>query len=230
MADTAAAITKKEAVRQALTALGKDAKLPALQGFIKEKFKYELSTNHIAAARADVLKRTGKAKPAAPRPAAAASPKGGTAKANGLTKLDAVKKVLADLGMDTRPLQIRDELKKRYKIEISLDVASGYKKKLVKEARLAGGKPATPPAAAPRPAPQKSAARKAPTAPKPSKSPAPKAATPAKADGSSITLADIKAVKGLVKQVGAGQVQNLVAMVGRIGAGQLGTLIELLSR
>ena len=61
-------------------------------------------------------------------------PKGGKAKGE-MTKWDAVKKTLADLGWDIMPVAIKDHLKKEYGIEITAHVASNYKKKLKRMAR-----------------------------------------------------------------------------------------------
>jgi hypothetical protein len=53
----AGGITKIEAVRQALAALGKDAGLAQLQGHIRDRLGVEMTTNHISDARGKILKR-----------------------------------------------------------------------------------------------------------------------------------------------------------------------------
>ena len=103
-----------------------------------------------------------------------AGQKNGTTSAP-LTKMEAVKQTLQELGRTTMPVAIKDHLKKRYNIEISADVANNYKKKLLKQAKAA----ATPQAATPA---ARRGSRRIPATPPVQKASAPpkKAASPAK--------------------------------------------------
>jgi hypothetical protein len=77
----AAGMTKAAAIQQAVVALGKDAKPLQLKAYIKDHLALDISTNHISAAKTDIIRKmTGAAKPApvkatakttpAPKPAA----------------------------------------------------------------------------------------------------------------------------------------------------------------
>src|SRR5580693_4223968 len=79
---------------------------------------------------------------------------GSADKKDGMTKWDAVKKTLDDLGWDTMPLAIKDHLKKEHGIEITAHVASNYKKKLKRMAREAVGTQAAASAKKPAAVPQ----------------------------------------------------------------------------
>jgi hypothetical protein len=135
------------------------------------------------------------------RPAQGQPLPGGTAKSDGMTKMEGVRRALAELGKDAKPLRIRDHLKQRFNIDISPDVVSTYKKELARRAAKAKGtakpkgKPAAPEAAA--------GAKPLPTA-------APKAQA-----GKGISLGDIQAVKALVGRVGAEQLRSLVDLLAR---------------
>ena len=109
-------ITKQEAVRRALAHFGKDGKPAQMQGWIKEQFGIEMSTDHISTAKGIILRKAGgkakksAAKKAAPKPQvqpAAAStsppkPTGGKAGGIALEDILAVKELVGRLG--ARPL------------------------------------------------------------------------------------------------------------------------------
>jgi len=65
----AESVSKVDAVGQALTELGKDASRDQIRGFVKERFGYEMSLDHISNCKADLRKRAAKNKKAG-RPAA----------------------------------------------------------------------------------------------------------------------------------------------------------------
>ena len=81
----AAGLSKQELLRQAIKQLGKDAKPLQIQAHVKDKFGVEISTNHISAAKTEILRKmaggakpatsTAAAKPAAPKPSAKPAPK-----------------------------------------------------------------------------------------------------------------------------------------------------------
>jgi hypothetical protein len=57
-------ITRKEAVRQALAALSKDATRADIQKFIKDKYGFEMTLDHISNCKGEILKEKGHTKPA----------------------------------------------------------------------------------------------------------------------------------------------------------------------
>src|SRR5262245_34854582 len=63
-------MTKNEAVRQALAALGPDAKPMQMQPFIKEQFGIEMSTDHISTAKGEILRKQKAKKKPGPKPRA----------------------------------------------------------------------------------------------------------------------------------------------------------------
>jgi pyruvate/2-oxoglutarate dehydrogenase complex dihydrolipoamide acyltransferase (E2) component len=142
-----------------------------------------------------------------------------------LTKVEAVRRVLADLGHDTRPITIRDEVKKRFNIVMTAEHASNAKGEVLRQLGKQAAQPAVarPAAAKPEPAPMPAVAKPEPTAKTAArkttapKTTAPKAATPvlakATAGEQGISLADIAAVKGLVGRVGADQLRGLIKLI-----------------
>jgi hypothetical protein len=216
-ASKANGITKMEAVRRALAELGMDAKPAALQPFIKQKFGFDMTPEHITTCKGAILKATGKGKPAAPAKAAASPPATAPQQDNGegspMTKLEAVKRAMARMGRNAKPLAIKDYLKSQFNIEISADVASNYKKQLKKAKK--GAK-----AAAAKSAALTRQTAKAPLAPKPQASvmpiatPAPRAESP-KPTAGGVSLQDLLAVKDLVSRVGAENLRTLVELLAR---------------
>src|SRR5262245_39601606 len=97
----------------------------------------------------------------------------------GLTKMDGVKRALAELGPDAKPLAIQDYVKKQFGIDVSTGVVSAYKKELKARAKRTAAKKKT--------APQPPVGRSAPT--------------PSKATKNGIALDDIQSVKGLIGRV-----------------------------
>jgi hypothetical protein len=80
-ADMAEQITKQEAVRRALEAMGRDATPSQMQPYIKDNFGIEMSTDHISTAKGIILrkKKAGKGR-RAKRPAAQGAAREGEAK------------------------------------------------------------------------------------------------------------------------------------------------------
>ena len=114
----------------------------------------------------------------------------------GLTKMEGVRRALAELGPDAKPLAIKGYLRSRFRLDISADVASNYKKLLAKRARSAK----QPPAAVPPPA---TVVRLTPTA------------TVAKPSGDAIRLEDLQALKGLMGRVGSDHLRTLIDLLAR---------------
>jgi hypothetical protein len=121
-----------------------------------------------------------------------------------ITKMDAVRQALAELGLEARSSALQEFVKKRFGLAMTLGHVKNAKGKIVRKARTEGktvGK---------KPAPQKSAARtvgtKKRTPPKPKAQPA---APPVRRE-SGIPLRDVLTVKDLVVRLGAGSVRTLI--------------------
>ncbi len=116
---------------------------------------------------------------------------------SGMTKFDAVKEALADLGPDAKPLAIQDYVKKHFNIDISTVVVSAYKKEL----KVKGQLPAKKPAPQTQAKPGTTLAKQAPA----------KAATTTAKNG--ITLEDLQAIKGLIGRVGSDGLRTLIDLL-----------------
>ena len=121
----------------------------------------------------------------------------------GITKMDAVRKALTELGSDARPLQIVGFVKDRFGIDMTPDHVSNYKSSIL-TSEPGKYRPAATKAPAARPTPQPAAA------------PAPPAQAPPRADAKAgISLEDIAAVKDLVERVGAESLRKLIDLLAR---------------
>jgi hypothetical protein len=109
----------------------------------------------------------------------------------GITKMEAVRRALAELGRDAKPLQLRGWVKEKLGIEMSADHVSVCKGTILRKAR---GKRKAAVAV-----PQSSAARN--EEPQVHRAPAPRVG---------ISLDDIEMVKGLVGRVEADSLKKLV--------------------
>jgi hypothetical protein len=170
-------------------------------------------------------------KPEAPKaaaPAAAPAPSAAApAKANGVTKIEAVRRALDKLGVGAKPGAILEYVKKTFGVDMTRDHAKTCKGKILRE-RKGKAKPAPKPtapaaavtkAAAPKPKPKAKPKKKTKAKPAPKK-PAPKAAAPrpaaaVRSNGTTIHLPDIEAVKGLLGRVGAAQLKGLVDLLAK---------------
>ncbi len=107
-------MTKKDAVRKALEAMGQDAKPAALKPFIKDHFGIEMTPEHITTAKGEILRgKAGKdkmaaaKKPVAPKQPAARPQEpqaaGASQARNGITlqDLQTVKDLVGRVGPDT---------------------------------------------------------------------------------------------------------------------------------
>jgi hypothetical protein len=124
------------------------------------------------------------------------------AAAGGLSKMDAVRRAMRELGNDAMPKRIQAFVKERFGVEMTNDHVSDCKKKILKK-----GKGKAKRAASKAPAQASAARTKAP--PKPPVRPAP--APPARA----IALADVEATKALVERVGADSLKRLIDVLAR---------------
>ena len=114
----------------------------------------------------------------------------------GMTKMEAVRQALAELGRDAKPLQLQAFVKERFGMDMTADHVSTYKGQILRKARKAGR--------AARAAADKSPEQAAPTPP---------VQTTRRAAG--ISLEDIEAVKDLVGRVGADGLKKLVDVLAR---------------
>jgi hypothetical protein len=223
-ASRANGINKLEAVRRALDELGPDATPSELQPFIKQKFGITMTTDHISTSKSAIRRQA--ADKGKPTPAkAAAAPKLAVTKphavanqnkraaANGITKMDGVKRALADLGPDAKPLAIKDYVKSHFGIEISTDVVSVYKRTLAhkaKDGETSGANKGKP--AAPKPQLQPA---KAPVATKTTLSPAAPKVESVKPAAGGVSLLDIGVVKDLMDRVGADSLRTLIDLLAK---------------
>jgi hypothetical protein len=99
-------LSKMDAVRQAISVLGKDASPIKIQEFVRSKFKMDMTTAHVSNYKTTVLREKGKKLVAAPASAPAktapAPVKAATTSAKGsevsLTDIEAVKGLVGRLG------------------------------------------------------------------------------------------------------------------------------------
>jgi hypothetical protein len=190
-------MSKAEAVRRAIADLGPDAKPARLQAHIRDKYGIEMTGGHVKVEKQKYFKRLRKSGEA---PAGKTRPKAASrrAPAGGISKAEAVRRALADLGPDAKPTQLHGHIRTRYGLEMSLDHISVEKRKAL--LRMAGERK---PAAA-EPSTQPSAARTA-------GAPGPHARAASEANG--IALDDLATVKALVERVGANTLQQVIEMM-----------------
>jgi hypothetical protein len=120
----------------------------------------------------------------------------------GLTKMEAVRQALAQLGRDAKPRVIQPYVKERFGVEMTTDHISTYKKEIARKAAKGKAKPRV--TAKEKPGPVAAAAPRE-TAPKP-----PAATKPTVGGKSGIPLGDILTVKELVGRLGAGPLHTLI--------------------
>jgi hypothetical protein len=117
-------------------------------------------------------------------------------KANGMTKNEAVRQALAELGPDAKPMQMRPFIKEHFGIDMTTDHISTAKGEILRKQK--GKKKSRPKPRAEQPPPGQ-----------PKKQPA-RAAAP-----NGISLQDIETVQGLVGRVGAGPLKGLIDLLAR---------------
>jgi hypothetical protein len=129
-----------------------------------------------------------------------------TKKQEGLTKMEAVRRGLAELGNDSMPARIKGFVKERFDIEMSTDHISVYKGKILREAAAQAQNAAQKPLA-------RKAVRKKRRARRPLVQPSAAAAKTAPA-GNAVTMEDARTIKELVRRIGTGKVRQLVDLLG----------------
>jgi hypothetical protein len=120
----------------------------------------------------------------------------------GLSKMDGVRRALAELGREATPQQIKDYLKSKFNIEMTKEYISKYKSSILQQQKAKRAK------AKKAPAPESAVAV---ASVKPAPAPAP---VPTNRTG----------------VIGLDDIQIAKVLVGRVGAEQLLTLIELLAK
>ena len=124
----------------------------------------------------------------------------------GMSKKDAVRRALSDLGNEAKPMQIQGHIKQRYHIDMGLDHISTCKGEILREAGQAKPTAGKPASAKP--------SSKQPSAPKLASGTG-KAATAQDGGSPGISLKDIETVKDLVERVGATSLKKLIDVMAR---------------
>jgi hypothetical protein len=127
----------------------------------------------------------------------AEAPKAGQGNGQPISKLEAMRRSLAELGNDATPLALQDHIKKTFGFDMNTAYVSKYKSLVLSKGRKGKRRGRKPNAAAG--AVQEAAA------------PASREAT----KGTDISLEDIQAVKELSDRLGAGQVRELAVLLAR---------------
>jgi hypothetical protein len=100
-----ATVTKKEAVRQALAALGWDRPRAEMAKFIKDKFNLEMDLDHISSCKGEIQKesKAKKKKAAAPKQPAAKveAPKHPASQGISLDDIELAKRLIERVGADS---------------------------------------------------------------------------------------------------------------------------------
>ena len=153
---------------------------------------------------------------------AAASKK---AQSNDISKMEAVRRALAELGQDASRTEIQSFVKERLGIEMNADVVSTYKADIARKAAKA--QPALAPAAQNKPAPKPEAkSSPAPIAKKPATPAPPAKKEPAPKPAAKPT--PVTSSNGTAGGIGLHDIQSVKELVGRVGPDSLKTLIEVL--
>jgi hypothetical protein len=171
----------------------------AIKGFVKDRFGVEMSNDHASVCKKQILKEAARGKAAA---ATASKPPAASKEApsGGISKQEAVRQALADLGRDATPTQMQGHIKEKFGIEMTTNHISTAKGQILRK---------KPRKTAPKPLVQQAAAST--SEPPPQTEPAPQA----HAASAAISLADIEAVKDLVDRVGAPSLKKLIDVIAR---------------
>jgi hypothetical protein len=188
-------ITKTDAVRQALAALGNDAMPVRIQGWVKDNLGVEMTSGHVSTTKGEILRKAAEAAAASGPAAEAAS----NTVEGPISKFEAVRRALDKLGKKAKPSAIVDFVKDHFNLEMTPGHAKTNKGKI-----LRGGKKK------PGPKPGAKKAAREPLAEQPS------IRKPAKGvNGKTIPLADILKLKDLVQRVGPDHLRTLIDVMGK---------------
>jgi hypothetical protein len=100
-------ITKKDAVRQALSKLGKDASRPEIQKFVLDNYGHQMTLDHISTYKGEIKREKGHAKkavtmqPAAAKQESKKPPTRSPAHGISLTDIETVKSLLGRVGANS---------------------------------------------------------------------------------------------------------------------------------
>jgi hypothetical protein len=123
-------MTKTEAVRRALAALGKDTKPGEIQFFVKEMFGIEMSIAHISTAKSATLhklKLGGKKRTVVPVSSAAPAPR------SPVTVFEAVRTSLAELGKDAKTIALQAFIKERFALDVGTARIRMFKREILSQ-------------------------------------------------------------------------------------------------
>jgi hypothetical protein len=123
-------------------------------------------------------------------------------KAAGITKMDAVRRAIRQLGRGAKPSQIQGAIKEQFGVEMTLDHISNYKSTILKQAGGKAKKAAKKPAA---PTPVAAAAGAAPKA----------AAAGNRLTRGALTVEDVDIVKKLLSRHGPHNLKGLIDVLAR---------------
>ena len=132
-----------------------------------------------------------------------------------ITKMDAVRRSLDELGPQTGPSALKEFVKNRFGLDMTLGHVKNYKGKILRKARMEG-KAGGQKLAKRKPPVQKSAARKV----------GAKKKTLAKPQAKPSPVPVTKGVGGKEKGIPLNDLLYVKSLVGRFGPGQLRTLID----
>jgi len=227
----AGTITKVEAVRHALIQLGQDAPNDAILAFLKNRFGFQMTKDHLYVVKSDIRRQTGAGKKPVSKPAAKAETKATAApkaqalaapatteKANstssippvapapGMTKREALRRALKALGKNALPLAIQGFLKEQHGLDITRRHISKFKADVL---RQQGDKKTKV-----KPSPVGQVEPKKAAAPKPEVKSAP-AAPEKSSSGNGILLEEIVTVKGLLRRVSPLELRKLIDLLSK---------------
>jgi hypothetical protein len=219
-------ITKVEGLRRALAKLGQNARTEDLQAYLKKQFGFEMTKNHIYVSKGDIRRQDAKknlaakperkvapalkpkaenAPPATPPENAnrAAVPQAGKAsKPAAITKIDAIRLALKELGKDATSLAIQGYVKNQFGLEMTRKHITKYKGEERRE-QAAKKQPKKSPNPANKPEP------------KPQPNPAPFSPSKQSTGVGGIRLEDIQALKSLLGRVGSNELRKLIDVLSK---------------
>jgi hypothetical protein len=128
-----------------------------------------------------------------------------------ISKMEAVRRAMAELGTDATPTPLQAHVKDKYGLDMTKEHVSVYKRDILRKLGVKPKKRVAKKAAPQKPAARKAGPKKA-AVPKPQVQPAAASRSPAKSSGKAggIALEDILAVKGLVGRLGARPLHTLI--------------------
>lgn len=124
--------------------------------------------------------------------------------ADTMSKMEAVRKALKELGKDAKPIQIQSYVKERFGIDMSADHCSNYKSVILRKSKGKGKRLVQQAAARSTETPESSTGTNRPTA-----------RPQSNAKSASISLEDVEATKALIGRVGVDNLRKLIDLLTR---------------